>query len=376
MTAFPRLLRLALAFCALLAAPAAAQEQPPPASPPSPAASDDLFVTDEDVRVAQSGVEDLFAAGQSVTVSGNVGESVHALARRVRLTGSAGRDVYAAARDVELRGPVAGDVTAFGVRVELSGSSGDDVLLGGREIEVSGPVAGDAMLLGETVEIAAPISGSVRIRASEIRFGPAARIDGTLEYWTAAPVAIPAGVIAPDRVTFQRTDTRGQAEGRTPLDRGVAFGVGVLVMLALAAIFAALVPRRLDEVHDRAAERPWLNLLLGGVLLSGIFGSILVLAASIIGIPLIPVVILLAPVALLAAYLTAAFSLGRLSLGLAKAQRRDGWLGVFTAMAVGVVLLAILRLVPIFGWMVLVLAITAGLGAWFSTLLRPRTTPA
>lgn len=375
MSAFPRTLCLALACCAVLAAPATAQEQPP-AAPVAPTVSNDLFVAGEDVRVAQSGVEDLFAAGQSVTVSGNVGESVHAFARRVRLTGSAGRDVYAAARDVELRGPIAGDVTAFGERVELSGSAGGDVVLGGREVEVSGPVAGDAILLGETVEIAAPISGSVRIRAGDIRFGPAARIEGTLEYWATAPIAIPASVIAPDRVTFRRTERREEAKGRTPLDRGVAFGAGVLVMLVLAAIFAALVPRRLDEVYDRAAERPWLNLLLGVILLSGIFGSILVLAASIVGIPLIPVVILLAPIALLAGYLTAAFSLGRLSLGLAKIERRDGWLGAFIPMAVGVVLLAILRLIPIFGWVVLVLAVMAGLGAWFWVLLRPRATAA
>lgn len=370
MKVFHRLLGLALALGVGLALPAAAKDEQT-----ARRFGGDLYLAGEDVRVAESGLEDVFAAGQTVTVSGNVGESVHALAGRVRLTGAAGRDVYAAGREVELRGPVTGDVVAFGERVELAGSAASDVVLGGREVEVSGPIGGDASLVGETVEINAPISGSAQVRATNIRFGPGARIDGTLEYWSPNPVAVPAGVIPADRVTGVRTE-RHEDEDRSPVDRGVAFGVGILVTLILAAIFSALVPRRLDQAHAHVVERPWLNLLLGVVALSAIFGSILVLAVSIIGLPLVPVVILAAPVLLLAAYLTAAFSLGRLALDLARVRRREGWLGAFVPMAAGVVLLAILRLIPIFGWVVLILALAIGLGAWFSVFLRSRASEA
>lgn len=367
MTAFHRRLGLALALFAGLAASAAAQEDQA-----ARRFGDDLFIAGEDVRVVESGLEDVFAAGQTVTVSGNVDESVHAAGARVQVTGSTGRDVYAAARAVELRGAVTGDAVAFGQRVQLTGSATQDVLFAGQTIEIAGPVGGDATLMAETVEIAAPISGSVQIRAGEIRFGPAARIDGTLEYWSPNPVTIPPGVIAPERVTGVRTEAHERREERAAFDRGVAFGIGVIVMLVLAAIFSALAPRRLEQAHAGAVERPWLNLLLGLVAGSAIFGSILVLAVSIIGIPLIPVVILLAPLALLIGYLTAAFSVGRLSLGLAKVRLGDGWTGAFAAMATGVVLLAVIRLIPIFGWVVLVLAILVGLGAWFAYFLRPR----
>lgn len=366
MPAFHRPFIPALAFCAALAVPAAAQDKGAERR-----FGDDLLVAGEDVRIAEAGLEDVFAAGQTVTIAGNVGESIHAAGRRVQVAGSAGRDVYAAARDIELRGPITGDVAAFAQRIVLTGSAGDDVMLGASEVEVRGPVGGDASLMGETVEIAAPISGSVQIRANEIRFGQGARIDGTLEYWSSKPVAIPADVIAPARVTFRQTETH-EDDDDTPVDRGVAFGVGLLVMLVLAAIFSALVPRRIEDAHERVVERPWLNLLLGVIVTSGVFGSILVLAVSIIGIPLIPVVILLAPVALLVGYLTAAYAVGRLSLDLARVRRREGWLGAFAPMAAGVALLAILRLIPIFGWVVLILAIVVGLGAWFSVLFRPR----
>ena len=45
-------------------------------------------------------------------------------------------------------------------------------------------------------------------------------------------------------------------------------------------------------------------------------------------------------------------------------------------MAAGLVLLAIVRLVPILGWVVAVFAVIIGLGAWFMLLLRPRSAPA
>jgi len=331
----------------------------------------DLYVAGSDVRVAESDLEDVFAAGRSVAVTGNVRESAHLLGRRIRVAGAVGQDAYAAGEDVEIRGPVTGDITAIGETVEVSGSAGADVALAGREVTVSGPIAGDASLVGEVVEISAPISGSVQIRAERIRFGPGARIDGTLAYWSSSQVTVPASVIAPARVTGVRVAERPRHEAAAP-SRAVRFLVGVVVFLVLAALLAALVPARLAQAHERIVERPWLNLLLGVIATSALFGSILVLAVSIVGLPLIPVVLVLTPFVLALGYLTAAFSLGRLSLGLARVRPIGGWLGAFTATATGVVLLAILRLIPVVGWLVLVFAVVVGLGAWFALFVRPR----
>ena len=367
MTASFRYWSLALVLAAALGGPSAAQDKEAIRR-----FGDDLFVAGRDVQVTDPGLEDVYAAGRSVAVQANARESVHAAGRTVRLAGAVGRDAYAAGRDVEIRGPVTGDVTAFGARVEMNGSAGDDAILVGREVEVAGPIAGNATLVGREVEIAAPISGSVQVRADRIRFGPAARIDGTLAYWSPNRVDVPASVIAPNRVTGVRVTEPSKRAKPTPTARAVRFLAGVVLFVLLAALFAAVAPGPLERAHEQAVRRPWLNLLMGIIATSAIFGSILVLVLSIVGIPLAPVVVVLAPFALAMGYLTAAFTVGRLSLGLARVRRMEGRLGVFVAMATGVVLLAILRLVPIFGWLVLVAAVVVGLGAWFSLLVRPR----
>lgn len=333
---------------------------------------DDLFVAGSDVRVVQGGLEDVFAAGRDIAMTANVRESVHLFGRRLRISGGVGQDAYAAGQEVEIRGPVTGDVTAAGERVELAGSAGADIALAGKEVTVTGPVGGDASLVGEVVEIAAPITGSVQVRAERIRFGPGARIDGTLAYWSPNRVDVPASVIAANRVTGVRTEAARKTAETKVVPRAVRFLVGVVVFLVLAAILAAVVPRRLVEAHERIVERPWLNLLLGVIATSALCGSILVLALSIVGLPLIPIVLVLTPFVFALGYLTAAFAVGRLSLGLARVRPIEGWLGAITAMATGVVLLAVLRLIPVLGWLVLVFAVMVGLGAWFALFLRPR----
>lgn len=337
---------------------------------------DDVFVAGSDVRIAESGLEDIFAAGRDIAVTGNVRESVHLFGRRLRITGAVGQDAYAAGQEVEIRGPVTGDITAAGERVELTGSAGADIALAGQKVAVTGPVGGDASLVGQEVEITAPITGSVQVRAERIRFGPGARIDGTLAYWSPNRVDIPAGVIAANRVAGVRTEVEHKTSEPKVVPRAVRFVVGVAVFLVLAAILAAIAPGRLALAHERVVERPWLNLLLGVIAASALFGSVLVLVLSIIGLPLVPVVLVLAPLVCALGYLTTAFTVGRLSLGLAHVRRMEGWLGAFTAMATGVVLLAVLRLVPIVGWLVLVFAVIVGLGGWFALLLRPRATAA
>lgn len=358
---------LALVLAAALSGPSAAQDKEAVRR-----FGDDLFVAGSDVRVTDPALEDVYAAGRNVTVQENVRESVHVAGRAVRLAGAVGRDAYAAGQDVEIRGPVTGDVTAFGERVEMSGSAGGDAILAGREVEVVGPVAGDATLVGEEVEIAGPISGSVQVRADRIRFGPAARIGGTLAYWSPNRIDVPASVVAPNRVTGVRVTEHAKKARPEPGARAIRFLGGVVLFVLLAALFAAVAPGPLTRAHDQAVRRPWLNLLLGIIATSAIFGSILVLVLSIVGIPLAPLVVVLAPLVLAAGYLTAAFTVGRLSLDLARVRRLEGRLGVFVAMVTGVILLAVLRLIPIFGWLVLVAAVVVGLGAWFSLLLRPR----
>ena len=331
----------------------------------------DLFAAGSNVRISQAGLEDVFAAGQTVVLAAPITESAHMAGRDVRVEQAVGKDFYGAGSNVEVRAPVAGDVTAAGADIEIAGSVGDDLLLAGNDLEVSGPVAGNASLAGESVTISGVITGSVEIRADRITFGPGARIDGTLAYWSDATVTIPGSVISPDRVTGKLVKKRERKE-ESFADEVWEKAHGLGILLVLGVIFAALVPVGLARAHEGLRARPWLHLLYGFVATAALLGSFLLLLVSVIGIPLALVMALVVPLALLAGYLTAAYVIGSLLLGLVRVRLAQERLAAIAAVVVGLVVLALIKLIPVLGWSIAVVAVVMSLGAWFVMFARPR----
>jgi cytoskeletal protein CcmA (bactofilin family) len=328
--------------------------------------SGDLFTSGSNVHVTDSSVEDLFAAGESVTLDADVRETAHMAARNVRVNRGVGENLYAAGYNVEVEAPVGGDVVAAGYHVEIgpNASVARDVFAAGRTVTIRGPVMGNVSIRGRTVEIAGPISGSADIRAREIRFTDGARIGGTLTYSSRGPVTVPADVIAPDRVTANVSETD---EVGSWIAAVVAFSLVVLVLMVL---FAFLFKTTLPGTRAVIASRPWRDLLFGLIATSALFGSILVLAVSLIGIPLIPVVIVLLPFVILAGWLTTAHAIGAIVIRRAQLLPGNGW-AAFGAIVLGVIVLAFASAIPFVGWVIAVLAVIMGIGAWFAQMLSP-----
>jgi hypothetical protein len=243
------------------------------------------------------------------------------------------------------------------------------MLAAGRFIVLRGPVAGSVNVTARDVEIAGPISGSVEIRARQIRFGEGARIAGTLTYRSDRKIDVPASVIAPDRVTANVVARPSGAALIARIVVGLIVFLGV--MLVLTAIFAFVFKNRLARAREMLATHPWRDLFLGIVATSALFGSILVLAVSLIGIPLIPLIVLLTPFAILAGYLTSAYAVGAALLGRPRYATGSG-AAAFGAILVGLIVLAIVSAIPLLGWVVAVLAVIIGIGAWFALIVTPQ----
>jgi cytoskeletal protein CcmA (bactofilin family) len=330
---------------------------------------DNLYTGGMDVGVSGEGLKSVFAAGESVSLRAAIAGTAHMVGRDVRFEAPVGGSLYGAGFSVAIDAPVTGSAIAAGYDVEITakGSLGGDALLAGRYVRVDGPVAGHALLTGDVVEIGAPIGGSAEIRAREIRFKPGARIDGTLSYWSDKTLAIPAEIVSADRVTAHLVDL--------PVDHFARDLVGglvvmLLVLLVAGALFILALMPLLSGARAALVKRPWWTFLAGIVALSALFGSIFVLAISLIGIPLIPVVLLLTPFLLAAGYLTSAYALGGALLDRlrANASSQNRW-AALGALVIGLVVLGLLHSIPIFGWVVGVAATLLGLGALARRLL-------
>lgn len=370
-----RIARLLLAAGALVVAvplPAAAQR----------VQSNVVLVREDDVIT-----EDLYAAGNSVLVAGTVeGDLVAAAFDLVRIEGVVEGDVLVVADRVEITGDVRGALRVIARTAVIEGRVGDDVLAGawqvatdagssvGRDLVVFARRAETLGAVGRNLEgtqhaarIGGRIAGDVEITAREVSLLPGLRVEGDLAYTSdsAATVAADAEVGG----TLVRAETlppnirvRAVRLLATLLVTAGALGLGLGILWASPdrSIAAATVLRRSP-----------LSSLAWGIGVVSVPVALVIVAAGVVAVTSLsssgPVLLVLIPVAgalgalvgfgLLAAPVPAALVIG--------GRLRDRW-STYARFVVGFAVLALVRLLPWVGGLLLLIVLVAGLGAWLA----------
>ncbi|SMX31679.1 hypothetical protein [Actibacterium lipolyticum] len=339
--------------------------------------SGDVFQAGSTIIHNEAGADDLFMAGEKVQVSADVTGSAHTIGRRVEIDAEVGGDVYAAGMDIAVVGDVRGDATLAGYDVVVSGVAGD-LRVSGSKIRLNGPIGGYALVAGEDVQINAPIAGDVSVTAQDIAFGDDAVIGGTLTLYEKkiGQMNIPEGLVPADRVTRKEL-TEWQKD--TERYRSVSFGgmvrsflFGVVIITALAALIASLVPEHLAAMRRRILDAPFRTLWFGFITQSAVVGSAILFAMTLVGIVLSPGAIILALIGGFAGYIIGVYAFGvglMLAIGRAEpetiAQRA-------LAAGVGALVAGLLGLVPLLGWIFILALTLAGVGAITIRVFQPR----
>jgi hypothetical protein len=378
--------RVVLPLLLLAALPAAADVE-------RQAIGGDLYIAGSGTADASTD-RDLFVAGGTVVARGDVGQDAHFMGFDVEIETVVAADVYAAGGTVTLRAGVGEDLTAAGVSVRTAGTSrveGNARIAGG-SVVVEGPVAGSLLASGGEVFVNADIGGDVRILAGDVRFGPDARIGGRLDYSAPEAAAIPASVIDPARVSFTRAEhwenvaaaSRDWTGREYPTLPGATAVFGFLLVtigffVVLAAVALALAPDRIEAMRREALARPGLA-LLGGVLgLATVLGLVPISVMTILGIPLLPVILLVAILLWIAGY---AFGVYAVALRVWTGMGGDEptmpiRLAVFAA---GLLVLGLLNAIPFAGWVLNFTIVLYGIGAIavpvYASLFARRAAPA
>jgi hypothetical protein len=324
---------------------------------------DDAFGAGRALTHDSVGADDLFLAGDVVRGRVGITGSAHLAGRKVSMDGAVGGDAYIAGEDVTLA-DVAGDATVLGRAVTVA-AVGQDLRIAGSEVVLGGPVGGSAIVAGESVQVDGVLSGDVMLTTSQVEFGPEARIGGTLFLYEEeiGTLEIPERVVPEARI--QRQGIEGW-EGPKPWDwrRVIAsFLMGVIVVAGLAALIAAVIPERLAEMRRSILDRPFHTLGIGFVTQSAIVGSAILFAMTLIGIFLTPASILLALLAGFAGYVVAAYSFG-VGLTLAFGRLEPDSIGERAlAAGIGALVAGLIGLIPLVGWLFVLVLVLAGVGA-------------
>ena len=280
------------------------------------------------------------------------------------------QNVSTVAGDLEVRGRVENDVHSGFGDILVKGKVLGDVDAGFGDVNIQGPVDGDVHAEFGDVYVNAPVRGDVDVGRGDVHLGPKAEISGDLE--------CESGQITGNTDNVKGNITaKGMALG---LDEAhgpdvVGFAGWLFAALAFAAfavLAAVLVPRPLAAAARRVEESPGRAFVYGLVSLPAFFVLCVVLAVSIIGIPLL---LLLAPAylaLLLFGALVAAFFVGTRVLMFTGRYR----VGNAMAAVVGALILAATTLIPVLGDLILYALCLLGTGAVILALFsrRPRAT--
>lgn len=326
----------------------------------------DRFVAGSEIGIDSLTVRDLFAAAGEILADGLVADDVTMAAGALRLRGLDVETLTLAGGDVEIHGEVRDHLKAAGGRVELRKDSvvAGYALLAGGKLDLEGRIEGDLKAAGGRIRLAGTVAGDVDLSAGEITLTPIARVGGKLIYRSGSEAEIPPGAVVEGGVE------RREAEGFEPsvwAVIGLGVGAWIAIVLGLGLLGLALhgtVPELVAGATRSVAARPWPSLGLGFALLVAVPAASGILLFTVVGIPVALLSYALFAVLLAGAVVVVAYWLGA-KLASYPAWSREGeglWRRVLWTF-LGLVLLGIVGLVPFVGFLILLIALSLGLGA-------------
>ncbi len=327
----------------------------------------DSFTAGSSVRVDRPVAGDLLAAGGEVEVNSSIGGDVAVAGGKLRLTGDVAQDAYVAGGQLDLGGTVNRNARIAGGQIETDRDFkivGNASVAGG-DVKLRGNVGGYLQVAGGRVMLDGVVDGDVIANAGELTLGPNARIAGKLRYASRRdiqrdPAAQVSGGL--ERMPLPARRARFDDDDRRMAARGIGL-LWTLGVMLLAAVLVAGFPGLSARIAQSARTRAGFSLLLGFILLVCVPVAVVFLLATIIGIPLALVTLLLYLILLLAGYAAGCIAIADWTLHRFRPANADrlGW-RVLTAV-LAVLVLALITRVPVVGGIVSLVVLLAGIGA-------------
>lgn len=329
-----------------------------------------LYTAGGSVLINSTVLGDIYVAGGDVTIEGSVEGDVVVLAGSAYINGVVGGDVRAIAGDVTINNTVAGDVVLFGGTVNLSDRAAvaKDVVIDAGNIKIAGPIAGSLTAKGSMVEVNSAVTGAVAITAyDKLTIGPNAVFGENAKYksWQEAKIADGALVSNLSYEPIDRKRTDHFAGAFTAI-----FSIGFIIKL-LAMIFAGLLlinlfPRKAYEFVNHLDVHKWSNLGVGFIGLIVMPIAAIIALITFIGFYAGVILFLLWILWIVVGSLIGTVYAGTwvYKLLTKRAELVLDW----QAVVIGVVTVAIIGLVPVVGWLIVIMLSLAGFGTILSQI--------
>jgi len=300
---------------------------------------------------------DVFCAGKDLIVNGTVNGDVICAGMTITINGKVTGDIGVAGSSVTIGAEVGGNLTAFGGTVTLESAArvARDAVIAGNDVLVNGTVGRDIVARGTNVTLNGPVGRNVEGQYESLTIGKDATIAGFLHY-TSVNDAVVSGKVSGDVKRFESQAYSGQYAGMRPMGMVAGAVIGVLWVVVMAFMLVLILPKKMKTITSLSVQKALFATLLGFFALFTLPIVAGLAMLTIVGVPL-GIVLLLAWIALIitSAGVTAVY-VGRLIT-------RKRALHPLISALLGGLLVGVLVLIPIVDIIVIIVAVSFGLGA-------------
>lgn len=288
------------------------------------------------ISVDSAVADDIIAAGNMVSINAPVDSAIVA-GGTVNINAPVKGDVIAAGGQVYINADVDGKVVAAGGNVNLGGNVGTNLVAAGGQVNIfPGKIVGrDALIGGDQVVNAGRVNGTITVHANQFNNTGSA---GMVKFYKA----------------------ESQSPKREDYDTGFSI-FSLLAMLGyfiLGLILVKSLPGIMQAVDGEMRSSTLLKTLLGFVMIIASFIAILLVAATVVGLPIAVISTLLFLAALMLSGTFVSFCLGKWIGEQAKIKQGD-----LVYFIIGFVIINVLSLLPFVGGLVSLISMSLGFAA-------------
>ncbi|MBI2426446.1 MAG: hypothetical protein HYV34_01235 [Candidatus Kerfeldbacteria bacterium] len=318
---------------------------------------------------------DLIVAAQNVRVNGTIEGDLIAAANNIHVSGNVLGNVRVAGNLIQLDGTVGKNVNVFGSTVIFDDTStvGWSVFAAGASVTFDGTVNGHVDANGETITLNGKVVGDLKTKTGSegrVSIQESANVGGDVLYSGSKPSVDESATIAGDvRMTtspLPMKDTNRLA-GLAASFFALFQTVSLVATMIVALLAIGLFRKTTLSIITSALERPGQSFGWGAAVFFLTPILVVLLAVTLVGIPLAAILGVLYGVKLYLAKVALGILVGYVLLTrVAKREQTD--LNLYLSAAVGVLVLGLVFLIPILGALVIFVGVLWMLGAMLMAL--------
>jgi hypothetical protein len=357
--------------------------------------NDDVFISGARIKFNSKVMGDLFSLSYEMVQTDTISGNFMALAYSVQNLGPVLGSYRACARNMSCNADVGRNVLLYGQEINVGPAShiGRDADLAGASIVFQGDCAGNLHVSAQMAVISGRVGGNLFFQGDSLTINPNTVIEGNVEYHSHSRAMIAPGSLVKGQITWKRSEAeKPQENNNGNLWTAITWIVSLRGYFVISALFSVviIVLTLIPFPGLLALIFLWIILAVSGniiilltkskamatekVLEARLFPSMglgfiiffltpvvaMILFFTILAAPLAPILLMLFGIATFAGGIFSSLYVGRRICGIFKqgASNTPGYLCYTTGMTILVVLSAI----PIVGYLIVLMAVMAGLG--------------